>query len=246
VAWQPPGHEATGYQPDGWQPDAEGTDPPVLVGSIPNISETENTGTHQYDLSAYFLGADTYAIAPAVETGWSFDTGTGILEIDTDALGTFGPFIVTATNGNGDTPSNEFSVEVEAAVTETEQPTGGWLFLNQYNAEQQRRRARERRRKELEEETEQIENELDRNIAQLMREQEAIDDKRKDLERLAELAKANADIEAAKQYSASVAAAFEKALIEGSARSMVALERELKRAAEDEEFLLTALLMMLD
>jgi hypothetical protein len=123
VAWQPPGHEATGYQPDGWQPDAEGTDPPVLVGSIPNISETENTGTHQYDLSAYFLGADTYAIAPAVETGWSFDTGTGVLEIDTD-LGSFGPFIVTATNANGDTPSNEFSVTVAALAVVTEQPAG--------------------------------------------------------------------------------------------------------------------------
>jgi hypothetical protein len=124
VAWQPPGHEATGWQPDGWQPDAEGTDPPLLVGSIPNFSETENTGTHQYDLSAYFLGADTYAIAPAVETGWSFDTGTGVLEIDTDALGTFGPFIVTATNANGSTPSNEFTASVVAVAVVTEQPAG--------------------------------------------------------------------------------------------------------------------------
>lgn len=86
--------------------------PPVFQGTIPDIFERKDTGSHQYDLSPYFIGADTYAIAPAVETGWSFDTNTGVLTIDTDALGLFGPYTVTASNAFGDTPSNAFDVEV--------------------------------------------------------------------------------------------------------------------------------------
>lgn len=86
--------------------------PPVLVGQVPDITAGFNTGTHQYDLSVYFSGATSYSIVPAVETGWSFNTGTALLEIDTDAAGAFGPYIVTATNADGDTPSNAFDVFV--------------------------------------------------------------------------------------------------------------------------------------
>jgi hypothetical protein len=89
-------------------------DPPVLLGQIPNLSALFDSGTHQYDLSVYFSDATTYAIDPAVETGWSFDTNTGVLEIDTDDEDTFGPFVVTATNANGGTDSNAFTVRVSA------------------------------------------------------------------------------------------------------------------------------------
>lgn len=91
----------------------EGADSaPTFQGTIPDIFERKDTGSHNYDLSPYFVGADTYAISPAVETGWSFDTNTGVLVIDTDAIGAFGPFTVTASNAFGDTPSNAFDVEV--------------------------------------------------------------------------------------------------------------------------------------
>jgi hypothetical protein len=86
--------------------------PPVLVGQIPDITAAFNSGAHQYDLSLYFTGATTYAIDPAVEAGWSFDTNTAALEIDTDAAGQFGPYTVTATNADGDTDSNPFDVFV--------------------------------------------------------------------------------------------------------------------------------------
>lgn len=88
--------------------------PPVLLGTIPNISASLNSGTHQYDLSQYVAGATSYAISPAVEAGWSFHTGTGLLTIDTDAAATFGPYTVTFTNANGDTPGNAFTVRVSA------------------------------------------------------------------------------------------------------------------------------------
>lgn len=86
--------------------------PPTFLGQIPNLSAAYDSGTHQFDLSDYFANADTYAIDPAVEAGWSFDTNTGILEIDTDVEDTFGPYTVTATNASGDTDSNAFNVRV--------------------------------------------------------------------------------------------------------------------------------------
>lgn len=89
---------------------------PVLIGSIPNISAAFDSGTHQYDLSEYFSGATSYAIDPAVEAGWSFNTGTGVLEIDTDDESTFGPYTVTATNASGSTASNAFTVKVSEST----------------------------------------------------------------------------------------------------------------------------------
>lgn len=86
--------------------------PPTLVANIPNIAKPEDTGTYEFDLSVYFTGATSYAIDPAVETGWDFNTSTGVLTIDTDDTSTFGPYTVTASNDDGDTDSNAFSVYV--------------------------------------------------------------------------------------------------------------------------------------
>lgn len=133
---------------------------------------------------------------------------------------------------------------VEPEVVEP--PSGGWLFLNTYGAELQRRRALERRRKELEEETEKIPDDLDRSIAQLLREQEAKDEKRYQLKRLGRLAKANADIEAVRKYSERVAKAYEAALKTESLKALDRLDKELRRAHEEEEALLMSLFMFLD
>jgi hypothetical protein len=83
---------------------------PVQLDQLPNLSAGFDTGEHAYALSAYFSGATSYAIDPAVETGWSFVVG--LLTIDTDDEDTFGPYTVTATNDNGDTESNAFTVKV--------------------------------------------------------------------------------------------------------------------------------------
>lgn len=96
--------------------------PPIFSGTIADIFQRQNTGTFTYNLGAYFTDATSYAIDPAVETGWSFDTNTGELVIDTDALGEFGPYTVTATNANGDTDSNAFDVEVAAKNTGAGRP----------------------------------------------------------------------------------------------------------------------------
>lgn len=85
---------------------------PEFDGPIGNISAGSDSGEHQYEMAFYFAGATTYAIDPAVETGWSFNTNSGLLTIDTDADGTFGPYTITATNASGDTESNPFTVKI--------------------------------------------------------------------------------------------------------------------------------------
>jgi hypothetical protein len=89
---------------------------PILLDQIPNLSAGFDTGTHQFDLSDYFSGATSYAIDPAVETGWTFNTSTGALEIDTDDEGTFGPYTITATNDEGNTDGNAFTVKVAVSA----------------------------------------------------------------------------------------------------------------------------------
>lgn len=112
MSWQPTGVQPEGWQPEGWQPEEEVAQAPVFSGTIANISRLYDTGIHSYALGAYFSGAASYAIAPAVQTGWSFNVSTGELTIDTDEADTFGPFTVTATNDEGSSDSNAFTVRV--------------------------------------------------------------------------------------------------------------------------------------
>lgn len=112
-----------------------GLSAPVFTGTIPNISKVQNTGSFQYDLSTYFSGATSYSIAPVVEAGWSLNTSTALFTIDTDAVGVFGPYTVTATNAAGTADSNAFTVTVTAApVVSAETPAGrgGRRYRNIY------------------------------------------------------------------------------------------------------------------
>ena len=85
---------------------------PVFSGSIDNISVNENSGTYQYDYSSHFSDATSYSIAPAVEAGWSFNTSTCILEVDSNVVGVFGSYVITGTNVSGSDDSNAFTVTV--------------------------------------------------------------------------------------------------------------------------------------
>ena len=134
-----------------------------------------------------------------------------------------------------------------AAVVATSSSTGGWLFLNEYQLEQQRRKKKERQRQELEAETEQIAEQVDRQIAQFLREQEAIDDRREELARLKALVQADRDLKAAEAYSERVAIAYQAALEKGSRAALLKLEKEIKLAMDEEEdFMLIALMTVVD
>ncbi len=112
---QPPGWQPDGWQPDGYQP-GDSESPPTFDGPIPNITRLFGSGPQAYSLGAlYFAGATSFAISPAIEAGWSFNTTNGTLTIDTDDADSFGPFTITATNDNGTTDSNAFTVAVVEA-----------------------------------------------------------------------------------------------------------------------------------
>lgn len=225
--------------------EAAAVTPPVFAGTIPDITVGQNTGTHLYQLNSYFTDATSYSIAPAVESGWTFDTTNAELVIDTDDAQVFGPYVVTGTNLGGSDDSNGFTVTVTPAPVQSEQPTGGWLSLiNTYEMQLARRREDARRRRELEAETERIEDATDREIAQLLRVQEAKDDKRKALADLGRIAKQNADLEGARLYSEQVAEAYARVLETGNRRAIAALDQELQKAREEEEALLMQMFLM--
>lgn len=86
--------------------------PPTLITNISDIAVTDVQPTYTFNFAANFGGATFYSISPAVASGWSFNVSTATLTIDTDVLGTFGPFAITAFNGTGSVASNQFSVVV--------------------------------------------------------------------------------------------------------------------------------------
>ncbi len=81
---------------------------PVFAGTIPNITGIVDAADIETDFSGYFTDADTYSIN-SLEPGWSFNTSTGVLTIDTD-YGITGPYMVTGINGTNEADSNEFYV----------------------------------------------------------------------------------------------------------------------------------------
>jgi hypothetical protein len=198
--------------------------PPVEVPDV--VGDTQAAGTLELE-TALFVVSVTTAYSPSVALG---------LIISQDPIG--GTFAAS-----GSTVEIVVSLGPEPVVvppSAAEESSGGWAFHNAYDLELRRRRKRKKEQEELEAETERIEDELDRNIAQLMREQEAIDAKREDLNRLKELAQKHADLEAARQYSERVATAFARALAQGNFSAMEALDRELQRARDDEDLMTMA------
>ena len=102
--------------------------PPVFAGTIPTILGIKGRSNVVTDLSTYFTSATSYSIAlglssnlalqaaaTTIETGWTFDTGTGILTVDTDVIGTFGTYVITGISAGGTDTSNAFRVVISAA-----------------------------------------------------------------------------------------------------------------------------------
>lgn len=104
--------------------------PPAFSGTIADISVTYQTGTHAYDFSTYFTGATSYSISPAVEDGWSFNTSTAELVIDTDDPDAFGPFTITGTNLGGSADSNSFNVTVAEIWDDASTNSATWYVKN--------------------------------------------------------------------------------------------------------------------
>lgn len=142
----------------------------------------------------------------------------------------------------GDTPETPF-----VSPEPIEQPSGGWpVFAARYEQESAKRRKTRQEQEEREEETERIQNRLDREIAELLRKQEAVDERKAYLELLGALAKDKPDIEAARAYSDRVAVAYARAIAQQNYSALEALDRELQRAVEEEEWLINALILLIE
>ncbi len=120
--------------------------------------------------------------------------------------------------------------------------SGGWDWFNSVDAERTRRRARLAKQVIDDGEIASITAEIDREIAQLLSRQEALDAERRELERLRTLARS--------YDGGAVDARFDRAIaMAANARSLAAarvLEMEAQRVVEEEEFLMTAALLVID
>ena len=188
--------------------------PPVFSGTIADISLTESDSTTDYDLSTYFTGADSYSIAPSVETGWTFNTSTGVLTILPDTVGTFGTYVVTATNTGGTADSNAFGVTVSEVVSEA---TGGWWYT--YDHELAERKRKKKEIEALEAKAEQIKSTLDRELAKELRKQEKEQARISELRRLTKLAQEHKE-ELKQSVSQKAILAADNAMIKGTYSAM--------------------------
>ena len=134
----------------------------------------------------------------------------------------------------------------EAPVLVAEPSTGGWAFYVRYEQEQIRRRKERKRQQEREEEAERIQDEIDREIARLLRIQEAEGARRAELARLSELVGRFADSKAEAAYGERVSKAFSRASAQQNISALMALEREIDRAIEEEDFLVLAMMIIED
>lgn len=135
-------------------------------------------------------------------------------------------------------------VTADAEVVDDEIFSGGWGFLNSYDSYRQKKERDKRRLKRLLEEIKALESPIDREIAEILHKDTAEDTR---LEQLAELERMvassfrNSELEKARTYSERVAKAYVRANVQGNFSALEALEREIERAREEEEFLLIAI-----
>lgn len=151
---------------------------------------------------------------------------------DVSALETFNA--LEASDDAGLSLSETSSVQQSATQQETETFTGG--FFVSFEREMERRRRERRKRQEDEEEAQRIAEDRDRQIAAFLHEQEAKDAERDELARLGSLVTQFADSQAQVAFNERVAKAFARALAQQNASALLALEREVGRQMEEEEF----------
>jgi hypothetical protein len=117
---------------------------------------------------------------------------------------------------------------------------GGFLYA--YELEQSRRRKKRREQEDLEEDAEALKDQMDREIALLLRKQEAEDERRAELDRLQRLVRDHS--RNALELSDRAKIAYVRALTQANFSAMEALDRELQRMLEEEE--ITALMILLN
>ena len=125
-------------------------------------------------------------------------------------------------------------------------PTGGWDFLMAFDVFRDRRDDDQRQRERDLEEIEELEP-ISKEIAQIMQADEKKQAREIELARLEMLVSesfSNQAVKLARAYSVKVANAFVRAELQGNFSAMEALEREMDRLREEEDFLLLAMVVL--
>lgn len=122
MAFFRPGFFKPGFFKPGFFQDANVTLGPPQIDQIPNFTVRANSGSYTFGLSAYFTGATSYSIT-TLDAGITFDTGTGVLTVNsaTASVGTHGPITLTASDGTHSTDSNPFTVRISNSKTSHDQ-----------------------------------------------------------------------------------------------------------------------------
>jgi hypothetical protein len=162
---------------------------------------------------------------------WDANNWRGPNEADTGIR-----YMVAGLTGSGD-----LAATVTADGVEAEQPSGGFYFEALRVAQQRQRR----RKRELEEAAAEqaIADAVSREIARLMHEAETAEAKLAESTRLVALAKQYAEDIAENER---IERALRDALAKQSEGAWLALQREIERAAEEEELAVAMALLLLD
>lgn len=200
-------------------------DPPVLV-EVPDV-----VGQSQASATAELEGV---LFVVAVVTSYSSTVPAGDVISQSPAAG------IEASEGSTVT----ITVSAGPRPDTSSEGSGGIWF--EMEALRERARRRKKREEDEERETQEIQDQRDREIAQLLKKQEAKDDERDELARIQTLADRYAGQAMKEGVPRSVAAAVLKAHEERSRNALEQMQREIQKLLDEEEQAVISLLLMDD
>ena len=210
-----PAWKVGAWRDGAWKGTAWATVPPTPVPDV--VGETEAAGIATLEAAGFIV---------AVATAYSSVAPAGT--------------IISQDPAAGSTPGTGATVTITVSLGEAPQPpasvesnSGGWAFFLRYERERDERRRRRREQEEREEEIQRIEDETTRQIAELLRAQEARDAERAELERLQALADRFAGEPLG--LPARTRAALLRASERRTLNALQQMQRELDRMFEEEE-----------
>jgi len=145
--------------------------------------------------------------------------------------------LVTSVSALTATPTIGVTADVEAEEPE-EQPSGGYGYWNAYSGWRQRKRRKKRRIDQLRKELAEIEQPVDREIGLLLLKERALSEQEQaiaDLEKIVDEHYSNKLTQ--EMESERLRKAFVRAYMQKNYSAIEALEREMERHREEEEFL---------
>ena len=121
--------------------------------------------------------------------------------------------------------------------------SGGWGFMMKFEDFREKRDKEEEEREKVREEIEAIKDDTDREIAQILQKDLSLEAREKELKDLEILVSTTFQADNS-ELTSNVAKAFARAAVQKNHSAMEALERELDREREEDEFLMIAMMML--